>query len=141
VLDNPNIAEPTATIFSTTTFTVIIADSCGSDTLQLTLEVSAPTISLPNDTTICIGETVPITATASGNISWSPGNFLNTTSGANVISTAQNDITYTATATSSNGCTAQDSITIFVFNNPPVPQLIDSVSLCYGTAMPLSASG
>jgi gliding motility-associated-like protein len=141
VLDNPNIAEPTATIFSTTTFSVIVSDSCGSDTLQLTLEVSTPSISLPNDTTICIGQTVPIAATATGTISWSPGNFLNTTSGPNVIATPQNDITYTATTTSSNGCTAQDSITIIVFNNPPNPQLIDSVSLCYGTAMPLSAGG
>ena len=141
VLDNPNIAEPTATISSTTTFSVIVADSCGSDTLQVTLNVNAPTISLPNDTTICIGESIPLTATGSGTITWSPGNFLNTTSGANVISTPQNDITYTATVTSSNGCTAQDSMTILVFNNPPVPQLIDSVVLCYGTAMPLSASG
>ncbi|MEN9742247.1 MAG: hypothetical protein RLZZ65_52 [Bacteroidota bacterium] len=140
VLDNPNIAQPTATIFATTTFSVIIADSCGSDTLQLTLNVNTPTLTLPNDTTICIGADVPITAVGAGSISWTPSSFLNTTSGANVISTPQNTITYTAT-TLSNGCTAQDSMTIVVFNNPPTPQLIDSVSLCYGTSMPLSASG
>ncbi len=141
VLNNPTIANPTATIFATTTFSVIIADSCGSDTVQVTLDVSAPTISLPNDTTICIGESVNIAATASGTVSWSPGNFLNTTNGTNVISTPANNITYTATTTSANGCTAQDSISITVFNNPPVPQLIDSVALCYGTSMPLTAAG
>ena len=141
VLDNPNSANPTATVFATTTFTVIVADSCGSDTLQLTLNVNAPTITLPNDTTICIGESVNINAIATGNISWSPGNFLNTTSGPNVISIPQNSITYTATAISSNGCMAQDSISITVFNNPPLPQLIDSVTLCYGTSMPLTAAG
>ena len=141
VLDNPNSANPTATVFATTTFSVIVADSCGSDTLQLTLNVSAPTITLPNDTTICIGESVTIDALATGTISWSPGNFLNTTSGPSVISIPQNNITYTATAVSSNGCTAQDSISITVFNNPPVPQLIDSVTLCYGTSMPLTAAG
>jgi gliding motility-associated-like protein len=141
VLDNPNSANPTATVFATTTFTVIVADSCGSDTLQLTLNVNAPTITLPNDTTICIGESVNINAIATGNISWSPGNFLNTTSGPSVISIPQNSITYTATAVSSNGCMAQDSISITVFNNPPLPQLIDSVTLCYGTSMPLTAAG
>lgn len=141
VLDNPSSPTPTATLFTTTTFTVIVADSCGSDTLQVTLDVNAPTISLPNDTTICIGESVPIDATATGNIVWSPGTFLNTTSGQSVIATPQNNITYTATVTSANGCTAQDSIAIFVFNNPPVPQLIDSVALCFGTSMPLTAAG
>ncbi|MFM7644390.1 MAG: T9SS type B sorting domain-containing protein [Sphingomonadales bacterium] len=141
VLDNPNSPTPTATLFTTTTFSVIVSDSCGSDTLQVTVNVSAPTISLPNDTTICIGESVTIDATATGNINWSPGSFLNTTTGASVIATPQNNITYTATVTSSNGCTAQDSITISVFNNPPVPQLIDSVALCYGSSMPLTAAG
>ncbi|MEN9700586.1 MAG: hypothetical protein RLZZ301_1784 [Bacteroidota bacterium] len=141
VLDNPNIAMPTATISSTTTFSVIVSDSCGSDTLQLTLTVAAPTISLPNDTTICIGASVPISAVSGGTVSWSPGTFLSTTSGLNTISTPQNSITYTATATSSNGCTAQDSVTIQVFNNPPNPQLIDSVALCYGSSMPISCSG
>ncbi len=141
VLDNPSSPTPTATIFTTTTFSVIVADSCGSDTLEVILDVSIPSISLPNDTTICLGESVPISATASGNISWSPGNFLNTTSGPNVISTPQNNITYTATTTSNIGCTAQDSMTILVFNNPPEPQLIDSVFLCFGASMPLTAGG
>jgi gliding motility-associated-like protein len=141
VLDNPSSPTPTATIFNTTTFSVIVSDSCGSDTLTLTLDVSIPSITLPNDTTICIGESVNISATASGNINWSPGNFLNTTTGANVIATPQNNITYTATVTSGIGCTAQDSINITVFNNPPQPQLIDSVNLCYGTSMPLTAAG
>jgi gliding motility-associated-like protein len=107
----------------------------------VTLVVDSPSITLPNDTTICIGESVSITATATGNINWSPGNFLNTTTGSTVISTPQNNITYTATLTSGIGCTAQDSMSISVFNNPPVPQLIDSVALCYGASMPLTASG
>lgn len=141
VLNNPSSPTPTATIFTTTTFSVIVSDSCGSDTLDVTLIVDTPSITLPNDTTICIGESVSITATATGNINWSPGNFLNTTTGPTVISTPQNNITYTATLTSGIGCTAQDSMSISVFNNPPVPQLIDSVALCYGASMPLTASG
>jgi gliding motility-associated-like protein len=141
VLDDPNSPTPIATIFTSTTFSVVVSDSCGSDTLTINLDVSVPTITLPNDTTICIGESIDIVATASGNINWSPGNFLNTTTGTNVTASPQNNITYTATVSSSNGCTAQDSITITVFNNPPLPQLIDSVALCYGTSMPLTASG
>lgn len=141
VLDNPTSPTPTTTLLVSTTFSVIVADSCGSDTLQVTVAVDIPSISLPNDTTICIGESVALTATSSGTINWSPGNFLNTTSGANVISTPQNNITYTATATSTNGCVAQDSISILVFNNPPAPQLIDSVVLCFGTSMPITAAG
>ncbi len=141
VLDNPNIANPTATLLATTTFSVIVSDSCGTDTLQVTIDVNSPTLTLPNDTTVCIGESVTINASGTGTINWTPGTFLNTTTGATVIATPQNDITYIATSISGNGCTAEDSMTIFVFNNPPIPQLIDSVTLCYGNTMPITASG
>ena len=60
VLNDPFVSNPLATIDTTTTFSVVISDSCGSDTLQLTLEVYGQTIDISNDTTICLGGSAPL---------------------------------------------------------------------------------
>lgn len=132
VLNNPNIANPIATINLTTTFSVIISDSCGSDTVQVTLNVSAPTVSLNNDTTICLGGSVDLVATGTGTISWTPTNFLSSTNTFTTTASPTSSTTYTATVTSANGCTASDSIEIQVFFNPPTPILDDTLTICYG---------
>ena len=41
VLNDPFVSNPLATIDTTTTFSVVISDSCGSDTLQLTLSIQS----------------------------------------------------------------------------------------------------
>jgi gliding motility-associated-like protein len=132
LLNNPNIANPIATINATTAFSVIILDTCGSDTVQVTINVSAPTVSLNNDTTICLGGSVNLIATGTGTILWTPSNFLTSTSTFNTTATPTSTTTYTATVTSANGCTASDSINIQVFFNPPLPVLDDTLTICYG---------
>ncbi len=132
VLNNPNIANPIATVNITTAFSVIISDSCGSDTVQVTLNVSAPTVTLNNDTTICLGGSVDLIATGTGSISWTPTTFLSSTNTFTTTATPTTTTTYTATVTSANGCTASDSMQIQVFFNPPSPVLDDTLSICYG---------
>ena len=46
LLDNPNIANPIATVNETTTFSVTVSDTCGSQTLDVTLEVFNNTIGI-----------------------------------------------------------------------------------------------
>ncbi|MFM6933918.1 MAG: PKD domain-containing protein [Flavobacteriales bacterium] len=132
VLNNATIANPIATLNATTTFSVIISDTCGSDTIQVTVNVSAPNVSINNDTTICLGGTVDLVAVGSGTIVWTPSNFLSNTTSFNTTSTPTSSITYTATVTSANGCTATDSMHIQVFFNPPDPVLDDTLSICFG---------
>jgi gliding motility-associated-like protein len=141
VLNNPNIANPIATINATTTFSVIISDTCGSDTVQVTLNVSAPSVSLNNDTTICLGASVNLVATGTGTITWTPSNFLSNTNTFTTTATPTNTITYTATVTSANGCTAADSVNIQVFFNPPQPVLDDTLTICYGGSGSAFVSG
>lgn len=132
VLNNPNIPNPIATVNITTAFSVIISDSCGSDTVQITLNVAAPTVNLNNDTTICLGGSVDLVATGTGTISWTPTNFLSSTNTFTTTATPTTTTTYTATVTSANGCTASDSVNIQVFFNPPSPVLDDTLSICFG---------
>jgi gliding motility-associated-like protein len=141
LLNNPLIANPIATIFSTTTFNVTISDSCGSITAQLTLDVSAPTVSVNNDTTICLGESVDLIANGTGTITWSPSTFLTNTNTFTTTATPNTAITYFANVISQNGCTASDSITIQVFFNPPIPVLDDTTLICIGASSLVNISG
>jgi gliding motility-associated-like protein len=141
VLNNPNIANPIATINVTTTFSVIISDSCGSDTVQVTVNVSAPSVTLSNDTTICLGESVDLVATGTGTIAWTPSTFLSNPSSFTTTATPTSTIMYTATVTSANGCTASDSMQVQVFINPPIPILADTLTICYGSSGSTTISG
>ena len=141
LLNNPNIANPVATISTSTTFNVTISDSCGSITTQVTLDVLAPSVSINNDTTICLGESVDLIANGSGAITWSPSTFLTNTNTFTTTATPTSTITYFANVISSNGCTADDSMTIQVFIDPPIPVLDDTTSICSGATSTVSVSG
>ncbi len=141
LMDNPSISNPTATVYQTTTFTVTISDSCGSSTNQVTLEVIDNDIEISQDTNVCIGSSVNLFATGNGSISWEPSIYLNNPSISNPISTPDTMITYTATLTSPEGCTKTDSITISVYQNPPIPILADTLTMCKGSMLDIVISG
>lgn len=141
LLDNPNVFNPTATIYTTTTFNVVISDSCGSITVPVTLEVFENSISVSPDTSICIGASAQLEVVTNGTVTWSPSTFLNNPNSLNPISTPTSSITYTVSAVSPNGCLNEDSVTISVFYNPPVPVIPDSLNLCRGSSLSILASG
>jgi gliding motility-associated-like protein len=141
LLDNPSISNPTATIFQTTIFTVTISDSCGSSTNQVTLDVIDNELEISQDTNVCIGNSVSLFANGNGNIFWEPATYLNNTSIPNPISTPDSMITYTATLTSPEGCVKKDSVTISVFQNPPIPILADTLAMCKGSMLDIVISG
>ena len=141
VLNNPNIANPIATITTNTLFTVIISDSCGSDTLQVTLAIFSNSLSISNDTSVCIGQSVPLFANGNGNVVWSPPLYLNNSTILNPISTPDTSITYVASFTSLDGCLLTDTVNINVFFTPPNSNLIDSLQLCQGTGTSITVAG
>ena len=140
-LSNPSIPNPVATISSNTIFTVIISDSCGSDTLQVPLNVVPLNLSLSTDTSICIGGQVPLSASGIGAITWSPNQFLSSNSGANVVASPDSSITYVATLTTPEGCSTTDSVRVNVYYDPPSANLPDTLVLCQGTSTSITASG
>jgi gliding motility-associated-like protein len=141
VLDDPTIANPTATIDTTTTFTVIVSDSCGTDTLQLTVEVFIIDTQISNDTSVCIGGSVPIFAGGGASYAWTPVNFLSNPSIANPVATPTVSTEFFVEITTSDGCTVNDSVNVGVFFNPPVPILADTVPMCFGEQVTVTASG
>lgn len=141
VLDDPTIGTPTATIFETTNFTVIVIDSCGRDTLQVTLEVFDDQISVSPDTSVCVNFDVQIEVFGSVSQFWTPNAFINNNTFPNPVVSPPETVYYVVTATTANNCVFRDSVLVDVFFDPPNPDLGDTAMLCYGLGLDLLVSG
>lgn len=141
-LDDSTSATPTATIFQDTEFTVIINDSCGTDTLSIILEVYGSDAETIEDQLICLGDSVNIWATGGGTYEWSPADSIIGSSTSNEITVApSSNITYTVNITTPEGCELSQEVFVEVFDDEPIPILEDSVTVCLGDAITLNASG
>jgi len=113
-LSNSNVANPTASPNSTTTYTVIVTDGNGcTDTDQVTITVNTlpnPNFSLP--ITSFNNSPITLTASPSGGVFSGNGVVFNAFN-PSIAGTGQHLITYTYT--DNNGCTASVSNSIFVF--------------------------
>ncbi|MEN0003527.1 MAG: LamG-like jellyroll fold domain-containing protein, partial [Bacteroidota bacterium] len=80
-----------------------------------------PTVTANANQTVCLGESVTLSATVSGgtnpvNLTWTPGNL----TGATISVTPSATTTYTVTAVDANGCTDTDQVTVTVNPTPLV---------------------
>ncbi|MEJ6505651.1 MAG: gliding motility-associated C-terminal domain-containing protein [Crocinitomicaceae bacterium] len=141
LLENPNSANPIATIEQTTTFTVSVSDTCGSQTLEVTLEVFNNDVEVSDPSSICLGESITLEATGEGTISWSPPLYLNDPNSFTPISTPDSSITYVAELTTADGCVNYDTTSINVYFDFPLSDLDDEVGVCIGTQTTIIASG
>ncbi len=138
-LDKNDIPNPVVNILETTTYIVTTnTDGCISkDTINII--VSPLTANAGTDKTIICGGTVQLnslttnyTGTGTLKYKWTPATGLNNDSIANPTATITNDITYTVTVTSPNGCTATDDIKVTV--NPLTANAgTDKTIICGGT--------
>ena len=141
VLDDATIANPTAIIFDTTTFSVVISDTCGVDTVFVTLNVFQDQISVSNDTSICLGFSTPIEVFGAISQVWTPNTFISNANSANPIVNPDTTTTYIVTATTFNNCIFKDSVLVDVFFNLPIPILDDTVTMCAKSFATIIASG
>lgn len=141
VLDNPNIPNPIATVYSTTNFSVIISDTCGSDTIFVTLPVFDDAISVSPDTSICLGHNVQIEVFGAVSQVWTPNSFISNNTDNNPVVDPQSPTYYVVSATTVNSCVFEDSVFVDVFFNPPQPNMIDTSVLCFGASLDITVSG
>ena len=141
-LDNPNIANPTASPNSTTTYTVTVTnlDGCiGTD--EVTVSVNGfIAANAGADQTVCSDTPAFLNATGGISYVWSPATGLNNPTVASPIATITTTTTYTVTATNAQGCTATDEVTIAVSNNAAAEAGADQ-TICNGSSAFLNATG
>ncbi len=140
-LDNPSISNPIATVNANTTFTCIISDSCGIDTVTVEVQVQNMALQISNDTSICRGNSVPLFVSNVQQVTWSPANFLDDPTSTTPTATPFNTITYFAQGTLLNGCTFEDSVFIQVDTIIPQPNIPDSLIYCLNEQGTVTVSG
>lgn len=93
-----------------------------------------------NDTEICAGKTIFLSANSSAvSYSWTPDIWLSCTDCVMPVATPLNNVTYTVTITDQNGCTNTESISIIVHQPDFITMTIDDNKICEGETTTLSA--
>jgi len=130
-LSNANIADPFATIPFAGTYQYILSansnngcKSVKSDTVLITVRQPVKVFA-GNDTSITISQPLQLNAIDVDNsgftkYNWSPSFGLNSTLIKNPVAILNNNITYTVTAQTVDGCTASDDIVVKVFIGPEI---------------------
>ncbi len=93
----------------------ISATGCiGYDTVIISIDKSIIIPQATNDTTICAGQPLQLTASGGATYSWSPGLLLNDSNINNPIASLEKDISFIVSVTGSKGCTKTDTVNITV---------------------------
>lgn len=127
-----NQQEPEFCLQDTGLKTVIqvVSNSFGKDTAKQVIQVNPiPTGSVKPDTTICEGDPVQLQATGGSKYEWQPA--LPDKEDPQV--TPGQTTTYTATITNKFGCTAQDSATVQVLQQPTNLAPLDTTICAFQT--------
>jgi gliding motility-associated-like protein len=142
-LDNPNIPDPTAIIVAPTTFTVIVSDTCGVDTLSVFVDVYDDFVEISAPDVICRGDEAIFSVNLSGlqNIQWSPPDLFINPNVTPVVISPEESVLIGFSATTMNGCIVSDEHFIQVDASLPVIDLTDSVSICIGSNIQVTVSG
>ncbi|MFM1875141.1 MAG: hypothetical protein RL266_878, partial [Bacteroidota bacterium] len=140
-LNNPNIAQPTATITGQITYTLTATDAVGcsgSDDVTITLLSNASANAGP-DVQICPGDSVQLNASGGVDYLWIPNLFIDNVSISNPNVFPVFTQPYIVAVTNADGCIGVDTVLVQVLT----PQLNVSAdeTICFGDTVQLSASG
>lgn len=144
VLNDSTVANPVATITSTTTFSVTVTDVNGcarADTMVLTV-IPRPIVNAGADTSLCRGSAKTLNAVVTSGLApyqfqWTPASGLNDPTLQKPIATPTSTTSYVLTVTDVRGCVQSDTVKITVNPLPIVNAGPDTVNICYGGSIQL----
>jgi gliding motility-associated-like protein len=144
-LNDATIASPVSNPTSNTTYTVTGNNPQGciaKDMVTLTIK-APPVVTINNDTTICRGTAVQLSASATGALSytWLPQTGLNNNTIANPLAQPIVASTYVVTTTNSNGCIGTGSVKISLYPPPNFAVSPVNPGICINDQVQLTASG
>lgn len=116
------------------------SSGCKDSVIKPIEAYAIPKVSAGANVILCKGSSLTLQATGAATYSWSPATSLSCTNCANPATTTPNDINYVVKGTSSQGCSAKDTVAVTV-KNKFVFKYSKNDSLCRGQSKSLSASG
>lgn len=140
-LNNPNFAQPTATITGPITYTVTATDPVGcsgTDAVNIALLANSNADAGP-DVQICPGDSVQVNATGGESYVWLPNTSISDNTVANPFLFPSTTTDYVVQVTSSDGCVGYDTLNVFV--NTPSIQTSGNEVICAGDTVQISTSG
>jgi gliding motility-associated-like protein len=141
VLDNSSSANPIATIWEETTFTVTVMSDCGSSTLEVTVYVFGASATASPDTAICVGGSAQLFAGGGDSYAWTPQVSLDDPASPTPIATPLLTTYYIVEIVTPEGCHIYDTTKVMVDQDLPYPNLVDEVTICKGESIQLAAGG
>ncbi len=137
-LSASDVSNPTLNIDVETLFHITATDENGCTITDSLLVSIAPIPEiLSTDTTICVGNTLQLNATAGGTYSWSPSNLLDAGDIANPTATIEENTTFILEMNSVDGCFKRDSVQVNL--DMPIQILTPDSSICFGESISLDA--
>ena len=119
---------------------VAAANGClDRDTASITI-TSLQNTGISNDTSICVGDSVILSAFGGDNYAWSPSTFLNDSTAQNPIAKPDSSITYNVTISTNDGCSAVQTVTINTNVIPTGTLVLSQDTSCFGTSFTATAS-
>jgi hypothetical protein len=122
---------------------VVTKNGCSNTSNSATIIVNAlPSVSVsPLSATVCSGFSRTLIASGANAYTWSPATDLNTTSGAQVITTPTASRSYVVTGTDANGCADTGTSIITYAVSPSAPTLSSSsATICSNSSYNLSGA-
>ncbi len=141
VLNDSTIAEPIATIWEETTFTVTVNSECGQSVVDVTVFVFGASAESGLDTAICVGGSAQLYAAGGDSYSWTPPGSLDDPNISNPLATPLITTYYIVEIITPEGCQIYDTTNVVVDQDLPYPNLIDEVSICQGSSIQIAAGG
>jgi gliding motility-associated-like protein len=104
------------------------------------IEVEKPAVKTNNDTTVCANNLVQLYTTGASTYIWSPSAGLSNSTIGNPVATPSTTTEYIVTGTTTNGCTAKDTVLISTYTKPLIT-LTNDTAICPNSSVTLSVSG
>ena len=140
-LNASDISNPIFTGNNTTELTVVGSNACGDDSSTVLIVVGTLDISISEDSEICPGESIELSATGGTSYSWSPESGLSDPNISNPVASPSSSTTYNVEIITEEGCAVTEEVEITVL--PPAPNLTgdDSKASCNGIPVTLFVEG
>ncbi|MBK6755195.1 MAG: gliding motility-associated C-terminal domain-containing protein [Flavobacteriales bacterium] len=139
-LSSTTIPDPIASPSGNITYSVAVTDQCGTDTVQVSIVFSNPTVVAGPDTVMCLGGSVPLSASGGVAYSWTPANLVNDPTSATPVASPPDTTWFFVDVTTALGCVGTDSVLVSVQFGPPDPVSSDT-AVCEGGSVQVSVSG
>jgi gliding motility-associated-like protein len=138
-LSSSTISNPTLnpTVITTYTLTVTTATGCTASDEVVVNVFPGFNLNTSSGTTICIGQSIALSASGADSYSWIPESSLQNPQSPNPQASPTLNTTYTVTATDNDGCTASATVVVNVF-----PQTLNAsvdTLICKGESLILYA--